>query len=120
MNSKSPPKENYSRVKLHTEFIVVDGGSAEAMIASRLFEIENIKLYRQQNRLIIDIPMIGNKYNQPHEKVLDSSKILNTLIYMRGNRLNYDKRARLDNTNWSYEKVSPYFLKYGNNRNPYS
>ncbi|KAF7409729.1 hypothetical protein HZH68_004110 [Vespula germanica] len=50
--------------------------------------MENIKLYRQQNRLIIDIPMIENKYNQPHEKVLDSSKTLNTMIYMRGNRKN--------------------------------
>ena len=37
---------------------------------------------------------------------------MNDLIYIRGNKLDYDK---LGNKDWSYEKCLPYFKKAENN-----
>ncbi|XP_043664633.1 fatty acid synthase-like [Vespula pensylvanica] len=47
------------------------------------------------------------------------SQGISVIEYVRGNRLDYDKWARMGNTGWSYEEVLPYFLKSEDNRNPY-
>lgn len=41
------------------------------------------------------------------------------MIYVRGNKLDYDNWAAQGNTGWSYEEVLPYFKKSEDNRNPY-
>ena len=41
------------------------------------------------------------------------------MIYVRGNKLDYDYWAAQGNTGWSYDEVLPYFLKSEDNRNPY-
>ncbi|GFW62525.1 glucose dehydrogenase [Trichonephila clavipes] len=40
------------------------------------------------------------------------------MLYVRGNRQNYDNWAAQGAEGWSYEDVFPYFLKLEDNRNP--
>ncbi|XP_066580968.1 glucose dehydrogenase [FAD, quinone] [Prorops nasuta] len=133
------------------DFIVVGGGSAGAVVASRLSEVSNwtvllLEAGGDENE-ISDVPalagytqlseldwkyqtsppttsayclaMVGDRCNWPRGKVLGGSSVLNAMIYVRGNRLDYDTWARLGNIGWSYKDVLPYFLKSEDNRNPY-
>ncbi|XP_031838213.1 glucose dehydrogenase [FAD, quinone] [Nomia melanderi] len=133
------------------DFIVVGGGSAGAVVASRLSEMMNwtvllLEAGGDENE-ISDIPllagytqlsefdwkyqtspptvsayclaMIGDRCNWPRGKVLGGSSVLNAMVYVRGNRRDYDNWAALGNTGWSYAEVLPYFLKSEDNRNPY-
>ncbi|XP_014605259.1 PREDICTED: glucose dehydrogenase [FAD, quinone]-like [Polistes canadensis] len=150
LDPESLPR-NIRKLNTMYDFIVVGGGSAGAVVASRLSEVSNwsvllIEAGGNENE-ITDVPifasysqlseldwkykttpsnssayclaMIENKCNWPRGKVLGGSSVLNTMIYVRGNRLDYDNWAKMGNIGWSYEEVLPYFLKSEDNRNPY-
>lgn len=51
---------------------------------------------------------------QPRGKVVDATSSINAMIYIRGNRLNFDRWQGLGNPGWSYEEVLPYFKKSQN------
>ncbi|KAL0130224.1 hypothetical protein PUN28_002068 [Cardiocondyla obscurior] len=147
---ESHPKNAQELLRMY-DFIVIGGGSAGAVIASRLSEVPNwtvllLEAGDDENE-ISDIPllagytqlteydwkyhtlppstsayclaMIGDRCNWPRGKVLGGSSVLNAMIYVRGNRHDYDNWARAGNTGWSYEELLPYFLKSEDNRNPY-
>ena len=48
---------------------------------------------------------------QPRGKIIGGTSSINGLIYMRGQREDYDLWRQLGNTGWSYEDVLPYFKK---------
>lgn len=74
------------------------------------------------SRLCIDVELtilVSNRCNWPRGKVLGGSSVLNYMLYVRGNKKDYDAWAALGNTGWSFSDVLPYFKKSEDNRNPY-
>lgn len=130
---------------------MVGGGSAGAVVASRLSEIKNWTVLLLEaggdETEISDIPslagylqltnldwqyqttppanraycqaMNGDRCNWPRGKVLGGSSVLNAMVYVRGNRRDYDLWEQLGNPGWGYDEVLKYFIKSEDNRNPY-
>ena len=49
--------------------------------------------------------------NQPRGKVIGGSSSINGMVYIRGQREDYDHWRQLGCTGWSYDDVLPYFMK---------
>jgi choline dehydrogenase-like flavoprotein len=130
---------------MHQEFdyIIIGGGSAGCVLASRLSEDPNISVCLleaggQGDSWTVNVPaacvmslptkinnwafetvaqkgLNGRKGYQPRGKCLGGSSAINAMIYIRGHRADYDAWAAQGNTGWSYEEVLPYFICSENN-----
>ncbi|XP_060532829.1 glucose dehydrogenase [FAD, quinone] [Cylas formicarius] len=131
------------------DFIVVGSGSAGSVVVNRLTEVPQWKVLLLEagghETEISDVPilslylhkskldwgyktepqetacqaMIENRCSWTRGKVLGGSSVLNTLLYVRGNKRDFDRWAHFGNIGWSYEEVLPYFKKSEDQRNPY-
>ena len=125
------------------DYVVVGGGSAGCVVASRLSENPKVTVCLLEaggagNNWVVKAPMgiaimvpsktnnwafetvpqpglNGRKGYQPRGKALGGSSAINAMVYIRGHRSDYDGWAALGNTGWSYEDVLPYFKKAENN-----
>ncbi|KAL1124727.1 hypothetical protein AAG570_001350, partial [Ranatra chinensis] len=53
----------------------------------------------------------------PRGQILGGSSTTNAMVYMRGNRKDYDNWAAMGIEGWSYEEVLPYFLRSEDQKN---
>ena len=57
----------------------------------------------------------GRRVYLPRGRMLGGSSSMNAMIYMRGNRLDFQEWAALGLEGWGWEDVLPYFLKAEDN-----
>ncbi len=121
------------------DYIVVGAGSAGCVLAGRLSEdpattVLLLEAGPPDQSLWIHLPigygktMWSKKYNWcfqtdaepnmngrriywPRGKTLGGSSSINGLIYIRGQRQDYDHWAALGNPGWGYDDVLPYFIR---------
>lgn len=125
------------------DYVIVGAGSAGSVLASRLSEDLGVTVCLLESggpdkSVLIHAPagfvgMVATHYNnwafdtvpqrhlnnricyQPRGKTLGGSSSINAMLYVRGNRWDYDHWASLGNLGWSYDDVLPYFKRAENN-----
>ncbi|AYF74776.1 FAD-dependent oxidoreductase [Nocardia yunnanensis] len=55
---------------------------------------------------------LGRRIPQTHGKVVGGSSSINGMVFVRGNRRNFDDWAAAGNTGWSYDDVLPSFKRF--------
>ncbi|XP_076181308.1 glucose dehydrogenase [FAD, quinone] [Ptiloglossa arizonensis] len=150
MDNEAPPINIPSEVLLPSyDFIVIGSGSAGAVVASRLSEIENWNVLLLEaggdETEISDVPLLAGylqlsqldwqyktepqegaclamehaRCNWPRGKVIGGSSVLNYMLYLRGNKRDYDTWEQQGNPGWGSRDVLYYFKKSEDNQNPY-
>ncbi|XP_036338480.1 glucose dehydrogenase [FAD, quinone] [Rhagoletis pomonella] len=130
------------------DFVIIGGGSAGSVLASRLSEVRNWSVLLLEaggdEPMLAELPMLypifqrtpldwkyrtepsdryclameGQTCFWPRAKVLGGGSSINAMMHVRGNRRDYDHWAELGNVGWNYDNVLHYFRKMEDMRVP--
>ncbi|KXJ73584.1 hypothetical protein RP20_CCG015526 [Aedes albopictus] len=129
------------------DFIIVGAGSAGAILANRLSENPDWKILLleaggdppiESEIVVLQNSMVRSRVDWqyfteratdsslstvngtywPRGKMLGGCSAINGMMYVRGNRDDYDEWERFGNPGWGWKDVLPYFIKSENNANP--
>jgi len=72
--------------------------------------------YDWGDRTVPQAHLKGRRIFVPQGRVLGGSSAINYMIYIRGNRGDYDQWRHSGNEDWAYDDVLPYFVKAEGNQ----
>ena len=121
------------------DYIIIGAGSGGCVMASRLSEDKNISVclieaggsdksvfVQMPAGIAASVPYGINSWHYntvpqkelnnrcgfvPRGKVLGGSSSTNAMVYIRGNKYDYDNWAQLGNEGWDFDSLLPYFIK---------
>src|SRR5581483_8701505 len=124
------------------DYVVVGAGAAGCVLASRLSEdpdvtVQLLEAGGPDTEAALHVPAMfplafksdldwdllgepepglgGRRLYLPRGRVIGGSSSINAMIYLRGNRLDFDDWAAGGATGWSYDEVLPYFKRSEDN-----
>jgi choline dehydrogenase len=124
------------------DYVIVGAGSAGCVLAARLTEDPDVRVALIEAGGSQDFPEVampmafpllfksaadwdlfsepepglgGRRLYLPRGKLLGGCGSINAMIYLRGNRVDYDEWAEQGATGWSFDEVLPYFKRSEDN-----
>lgn len=108
----------------HWKVLLLEAGGSESILSDIPLAAATLQMtpidwaYQTEPQEASCFGLINRRSRWPRGRVLGGSSVLNYMLYVRGNRRDYDHWAKMGNYGWAWNDVLPYFIKSEDNRDP--